>query len=162
MPTATGTRLRARARAAQPALVSLLGIDLVVSSLHPLKDRSLQHSRGGSNFILSQTLETVHLKHPKDFEGAAVGRPVLSARVEGKSSLARLGLLIHFTAPTIHNAFGPRPIVLEMICLAKVPLILKRGISICQLIIEQVDGEPVETDSQFNQQAVPTGEAARA
>jgi dCTP deaminase len=30
----------------------------------------------------------------------------LAARVEGKSSLARLGLGVHVTAPTIHAGFG--------------------------------------------------------
>jgi dCTP deaminase len=38
----------------------------------------------------------------------------LAARVEGKSSLARLGLGVHITAPTIHSGFG-NPIRLEIV-----------------------------------------------
>lgn len=53
-------------------------------------------------FILAQTLETVSLKLPQELDGPGSERPVLAARVEGKSSRARFGLLIHFTAPTIH------------------------------------------------------------
>ncbi len=33
----------------------------------------------------------------------------IAARVEGKSSLARIGIGVHVTAPTIHAGFGYRP-----------------------------------------------------
>ena len=109
-------------------------------------------------FILAQTMERIHLPPPEDFTGNGIGRPVLAARVEGKSSLARLGLLIHFTAPTIHNGFGPAPIVLEIICMGHVPLMLYPGVPICQLIIEEVAGLPkVEEGGPFRTQTSPTG-----
>jgi dCTP deaminase len=47
-------------------------------------------------FVLGWTLERVQLP--------AMSR--LAARVEGKSSLARLGIGVHVTAPTIHAGFG--------------------------------------------------------
>jgi dCTP deaminase len=47
-------------------------------------------------FYLGWTLERIQLPH----------RSRIAARVEGKSSLARLGLGIHVTAPTIHAGFG--------------------------------------------------------
>ncbi|MGA9068689.1 MAG: dCTP deaminase [Terracidiphilus sp.] len=65
----------------------------------------------------------------------------LAARVEGKSSLARLGIGIHITAPTIHAGFQG-PIQLE-ICnhgLLKVKLV--PGMPVCQLIFEQSLGTP--------------------
>ncbi len=65
----------------------------------------------------------------------------LAARVEGKSSLARLGIGIHITAPTIHAGFAG-PIQLE-ICnhgLLKVKLV--PGMPVCQLIFEQSLGTP--------------------
>jgi dCTP deaminase len=65
----------------------------------------------------------------------------IAARVEGKSSLARLGLGIHVTAPTIHAGFDGR-IRLEMVNHGKVPIRLSVGMRICQLIFEQTLGTP--------------------
>jgi dCTP deaminase len=107
-------------------------------------------------FVLGQTLERVHLRLPMELTGEATSRPVLAARVEGKSSRARFGLLVHFTAPTIHAGFSGR-ITLEMICLGGAPLILSPGVPICQLVIEQVDGAPTEGPSRFQGQSRPSG-----
>src|SRR5262249_40241594 len=63
----------------------------------------------------------------------------LAARVEGKSSLARLGLVIHMTAPTIHADFEGR-IRLEMMNHGAVPIRLWPGMRICQLIFETTLG----------------------
>ena len=64
-------------------------------------------------------------------------------RVEGKSSLARFGLLAHFTAPT--SNLGPSPIILTP------------GMAICQLILEQVQGVPDAPASRFAGQTDPAG-----
>lgn len=65
----------------------------------------------------------------------------IAARVEGKSSLARLGLGVHITAPTIHAGF-PGQIRLEIVNHGHVPILLKPGMRICQLIFEQTLGTP--------------------
>lgn len=65
----------------------------------------------------------------------------LAARVEGKSSLARLGLGIHITAPTIHAGFDGR-IRLEVINHRAVPIRLRAGMRICRLVFEQTLGTP--------------------
>lgn len=65
----------------------------------------------------------------------------IAARIEGKSSLARLGLAVHITAPTIHSGFTG-PIRLEMINHGVVPIRLRAGMRICQLIIELTLGTP--------------------
>lgn len=67
--------------------------------------------------------------------------PRLAARVEGKSSLGRLGLGVHITAPTIHAGFNGR-IRLEMINHGAIPIRLRSGMKICQLIFEQTLGTP--------------------
>ncbi len=67
----------------------------------------------------------------------------LAARVEGKSSLARLGIAVHITAPTIHAGFEGQ-IRLEMYNHGKVPIRLRTGMRICQLIFEQTLGVPVQ------------------
>lgn len=96
-------------------------------------------------------------------DGAAIFRVCIGkfshrkARVEGRSSLARQGLIVHFTAPTIHTDFNGT-ITLEMINLGKMPLILTPGMRICQLIIESVIGVPTPVGlSQFQNQQTPAG-----
>lgn len=82
--------------------------------------------------ILAWTVEYIELKsHSR-----------LAARVEGKSSLARLGIGIHLTAPTIHAGFSGQ-IRLEMVNHSSIPVKLKAGMRICQLIFEQTVGTPV-------------------
>lgn len=80
----------------------------------------------------------------------------LAARVEGKSSYARCGLLVHFTAPTIHAGFEGT-ITLEMINLGPLAINLHAHMPICQLIIEEVTGSPRRMDSQFQGQTTTAG-----
>jgi dCTP deaminase len=65
----------------------------------------------------------------------------VAARVEGKSGLARLGLGIHITAPTIHAGFVGT-IQLEMFNHGPMHIKLRPGMAICQLIIETTKGKP--------------------
>jgi len=81
--------------------------------------------------ILAWTKETVRLDI----------RTKIAARVEGRSSLARLGLGVHVTAPTIHAGFAG-PIQLEMVNHGIVPIRLRAGMRICQLIFETTLGTP--------------------
>lgn len=84
-------------------------------------------------FVLGWTAE--YIKIPVELR--------LAARVEGKSSLARLGIGIHVTAPTIHAGFDGQ-IRLEIINHGYFPITLKPGMRICQLIFEQTLGTPVK------------------
>jgi dCTP deaminase len=104
---------------------------------------------GAGKLVLGKTLERVELPI---IEGA----PCLAARVEGKSSYARCGLLVHFTAPTIHSGFAGT-ITLELINLGPIPISLFPGAPICQLILEQVSGKPFQNDSQFQNQSMAGG-----
>jgi dCTP deaminase len=65
----------------------------------------------------------------------------LAARVEGKSSLARLGIGIHITAPTIHAGFQGS-IQLEICNHGLLKVRLVPGLPVCQLIFEQSLGTP--------------------
>ncbi len=100
-------------------------------------------------FILARTEERVSF--PINDEG-----PCFSARVEGRSSLARCGILVHFTAPTIHAGFEGT-ITLEIINFGFSDFILAPGLPICQLIIEEVKGSPVDAPNQFRGQCSPEG-----
>lgn len=102
-----------------------------------------------NKLILAKTLESVTL--PIGDEG-----PWLAARVEGKSSYARCGLLVHFTAPTIHAGFSGT-ITLELINLGPLDIMLYPNMPICQLIIEKLDSRPFPNQSQFHGQSRPGG-----
>lgn len=101
-------------------------------------------------FVLAKTLESV------DFPINSSSEYCYSARVEGKSSLARCGILVHFTAPTIHAGFNGT-ITLEIINLGSHDFLLIPEMFVCQLIIEEVRGCPVEAPNQFKGQSSAAG-----
>ena len=99
--------------------------------------------------VLAQTFEEIGL--PIDN-----GPPYLAARIEGKSSRARCGILVHFTAPTIHPDWRGK-ITLEIMNLGETPFLLHSQMPIAQLIVEQVMGEILTNPSQFEGQITPEG-----
>ncbi len=80
---------------------------------------------------------------PKEFllreTAEAIGLPQhLAGLIEGKSGRARHGLIVHCTAPHIAPGWGavrPKRITLELVNLGPVPLKLKAGIGIAQLLV---------------------------
>ena len=100
-------------------------------------------------FILARTLERIEL--PTDR-----GAPHLAARIEGKSSRARCGVMVHFAAPTVHPGWVG-PLTLEMINLGPMTFILRPGMRIAQLIVEEVRGEVFLNPSEFHGQSTPEG-----
>ena len=81
-------------------------------------------------FVLGSTLERVRL--PDD----------LVARLEGKSSLGRLGLLIHSTAGFIDPGWDGH-VTLELSNVANLPITIYRGMKIGQVSFVQLS-EPAE------------------
>jgi dCTP deaminase len=82
------------------------------------------------SFFLGWTIEKLKLPF----------RSRLAARVEGKSSLARLGIGVHVTAPTIHAGFGDKPrdesyagspLQLEIWNVGPLDILLQTGMPIC-------------------------------
>ncbi len=88
---------------------------------------------GPKKFILAWTHEKIKIPNHSR----------IAARVEGKSSLARLGLAIHITAPTIHAGFEG-PIQLELFNHGLFSIRLSPGMPICQLIFEITFGTPTK------------------
>ena len=106
-------------RAPQPDLTELLTVgDDEPFILHP------------GEFVLGQTLEWVEL--PDD----------LVARLEGKSSLGRLGLLIHSTAGFIDPGWDGH-VTLELSNVANLPITIYHAMKIGQLSFVQLS-EPAE------------------
>jgi len=76
-------------------------------------------------FILASTLEEVEL--PDD----------IGARIEGRSSWGRLGIIVHSTAGYIDPGFRGK-ITLEMSNIGMLPVLLYPGMRICQLSFEKL------------------------
>ena len=99
-------------------------------------------------FVLGSTLETITL--PAD----------LAARLEGKSSLGRLGLLTHSTAGFIDPGFSGH-VTLELSNVANLPITLWPGMKIGQLCLFELSS-PAErpygaaTGSRYQGQEGPT------
>jgi dCTP deaminase len=100
-------------------------------------------------FVLGQTLESIGL--PND----------IVARLEGKSSLGRLGLLIHSTAGFVDPSWEGN-LTLELSNVANLPITIYHGMPIGQISFMRMDG-PVErpygsdeVGSKYQGQAEPT------
>jgi dCTP deaminase len=100
-------------------------------------------------FVLGQTLE--HVTLPED----------LVARLEGKSSLGRLGLLIHSTAGFVDSGFSGN-LTLELSNVANLPITIYHGMPIGQISFMRMDS-PVErpygsadTSGKYQGQTEPT------
>ncbi len=134
---------------------SVGGVEIAIQPYHPdyniaalMRDYCRPSRCDGNGFLLTAgafllgwTIEKIQLPH----------RSRLAARVEGKSSLARLGIGVHVTAPTIHAGFGFKPgdekypgnpIQLEIWNAGPLDVRLDAGMPVCQLIFEWVDGTP--------------------
>jgi dCTP deaminase len=77
------------------------------------------------DFVLGCTTEYVSLS------------PSMAARVEGKSSLGRLGVAVHITAGFIDPGFRGQ-ITLEIVNLSPAAVTLHVGMPICQIVFEPV------------------------
>jgi dCTP deaminase len=102
-------------------------------------------------FILGVTAEKVSL--PDD----------LVARVEGRSSLGRLGIVVHSTAGFIDAGFAGT-ITLEISNLNRMPVALYPGMRVCQLAFEQMSSPAKVPYSQkksqkYQNQEMPTESA---
>jgi dCTP deaminase len=128
-------------RAPQPDLTELLNVaDEEPFVLHP------------GEFVLGQTLEWVEL--PND----------LVARLVGKSSLGRLGLLIHSTAGYVDPGWKGK-LTLELSNVAKLPIALYFGMKIGQISFFEMSS-PVDRPygssglgSKYQGQSEPTASA---
>lgn len=76
-------------------------------------------------FILAMTLEYIEM--PDDLTG----------RLEGRSSIGRLGVVVHSTAAAIDAGFRGH-ITLELANMGRIPVMLHCGMRICSITFEQL------------------------
>lgn len=100
-------------------------------------------------FVLGMTMESIEL--PDDIAG----------RLEGRSSLGRLGIVIHSTAGHFDAGFKGT-IVLEITNIGMVPVLLYPGMRFCQMVFEPLS-TPVDVkyvdkkNNKYAGQADPKG-----
>lgn len=127
----------------QPSSVDLrLDHNFRVFRNHTLGHIDVKHDLSDLTTLLSITDDDPFILHPGEFVlGATLERvavPVdLVARLEGKSSLGRLGLLIHSTAGFVDAGFDGQ-LTLELSNVANLPITLYPGMKIGQISFQQM------------------------
>ena len=111
------------------------------------RDEDTQFIVHPGDFILGVTEEEIQL--PND----------IVARVEGRSSLGRLGIVIHSTAGFVDAGFKGT-ITLEISNLNNVPVALYPGMRVCQLAFENMSSEALvpygnKACSKYQNQILP-------
>lgn len=79
-------------------------------------------------FILGITKETVGIDNS------------LCARIDGKSSIGRMGIVVHSTAGHVNPGWRGK-LTLEISNIGRIPVLLYPGMSICQLVFEKLTSE---------------------
>lgn len=118
------------------------GSDLVTK-----RDNQVIVRQGG--FLLWQTREVVGTNPDRNAD--------LICFVDGKSTRARAGILVHLTAPTIHATWNGK-ITLEIVNLGPFDLVLEEGDVVAQLTVAKVSSPPARgaqgTSVTFGQDSV--------
>lgn len=91
-----------------------------------------------NGFLLWQT---------REFIGTPVENPRYICFIDGKSTRARTGLLVHLTAPTIHGGWSGN-VTLEIKNLGPLTFVLQEGDSIAQLTVAMIATVPERTHKQ--------------
>ena len=113
--------------------VSVVGLELMQTNMNPeeFMERVIIDIDAGSfilhpgEFALGSTIEYIQI--PNNLVG----------RIDGRSSLGRLGLIIHGTASTFDPGFQGNA-TLELSNIGKIPLILRPDMRICAFVFEEL------------------------
>jgi len=102
----------------------------------------------------------------KEVVGTPEDNPELISFVNAKSTKARTGIMVHFTAPTINSGWKGQ-IVLELVNLGPFTFVLKPGDAIAQLTVATISSRPdpqlrsKKKKSHTMNQADPSGRPAQ-
>ncbi|MHA2428606.1 MAG: dCTP deaminase [Candidatus Hermodarchaeia archaeon] len=100
----------------------------------------------------SYTLKPGELIHGMTAEKIRLPKNICG-RIEGRSSLARIGLMVHITAGLIHPTSKGNQ-VLEITNMSDRDIVLKPGTRICQIVLQRMVGE-AEFEGRFSDQNSP-------
>lgn len=109
-----------------------------VSVIDPYDPKSLEGLMSEVNIKVSETFAL----HPGEFALAVTQEYIempdnLSGMLEGRSSIGRLGIVVHSTANTVDAGFRGN-IALELANMGKIPVILHPGMRICALSFHEL------------------------
>ncbi|MBD3313371.1 dCTP deaminase [Candidatus Woesearchaeota archaeon] len=101
--------------------------------------------------LVKKSDEDAFIIHPGEFILATTREYVkvpdnMIARLDGRSSWGRLGIVVHSTAGSVHPGFEGK-LTLEMANISKVPVKLWPGSRICQLTFEKMSSP---ADNPYN------------
>ena len=117
------------------------------TSLDPVQKRVKQIIVRSQGFVLWQTKETI---------GTPLEDAQLICFIDGKSTRARTGIVVHLTAPTIHSAWNGK-ITLEIVNLGPFDLVLQEDDVIAQLTVAKIASPP---DRKLAASSVTHGQTA--
>lgn len=98
-------------------------------------------------FLLWQTKEKV---------GTPAESPTLICFIDGKSTRARTGILVHLTAPTIHAGWAGK-VVLEIVNLGPFTFDLREGDVIAQLTVATISSPPLQSHTAAGSSTIDQG-----
>lgn len=136
----------------QPASLDLrLSNEFIVFENHNQKFIDLASVEDNGVVHKNVSFDDGFVLHPGEFVLGATEEyvripSVLVARLEGKSSIGRLGILVHVTAGYIDPGFQGR-ITLEIYNLRNIPILLRPGLPFCQISFYEMSEEPEKTYS---------------
>ncbi|MFW5934054.1 MAG: dCTP deaminase [Actinomycetota bacterium] len=134
--------------AIQPASIDVrLGRQFRVFANHRYSVIDVAREQPDLTELIEVTDDEPFVLHPGEFVlGATLERITLAddvvARLEGKSSLGRLGLVIHSTAGFVDAGFDG-DVTLELSNIATLPILLRPGMRIAQFAFFELD-QPAE------------------
>lgn len=122
----------------QPASYDLtLGDEFIVFDAHAQVCIDLEHMNDTTTKKVKCDPQDGFILHPGEFVLGVTEETVtipnnMMARLEGKSSIGRLGVMIHVTAGFVDPGFNG-PLTLEIYNVRKIPIILRPGKPFCQI-----------------------------
>lgn len=128
----------------QPASIDLcLHTEFIVFEAHKTTVIDMDNMQDSSPKKVNRTREQGFILHPGEFILAATAERVVCpsdtvARLEGKSSVGRIGVMIHVTAGFVDPGWEGR-LTLEVFNLRKVPIILRPGRPFCQVSFTRME-----------------------
>ena len=123
--------------------------DHAMIDLHDYNDKKLQEfeTNGGTKvteheYTRLYEMDKPFILHPGEFALASILETVsvprdLVGRLEGRSSLGRIGLMVHSTAGVVAPGFAGN-LTLELANVGKLPIKLYPGMRICQIVFDEL------------------------
>lgn len=134
-----------------------VGVDLRLGNEFKIFKKDVEHI-DPSKDNLGETMETISVEdgkslmlHPGEFVLGVTKEFVqlpddIAGRIDGRSSLGRMGIIVHSTAGHVDPKFKGK-LTLEITNIGKLPVMIFPGMKFCSLIFEKISS-PVEKDYQ--------------